>query len=180
MEPADWPDPDPDHALTWRQQEILQAITDLAQRRRYSPTLRQIGAAAGLASTSSVSDPLSILQRKGYLRRDAGRPRTVELRVPGQPTPAWRSRTWRTQPTSRPKTPPAFLSPSTARSPQGLKPGRADPRGHLGAAQGTRWRRDTVPPPVHGDSMINAAITDGDVSWCANSPRPRTAKSWRP
>ena len=54
------------------------------QRRRYAPTLREIGTAAGLSSTSSVSYQLSILQGKGYLRRDARRPRTVEVRLPGR------------------------------------------------------------------------------------------------
>jgi repressor LexA len=82
----DWPDPDPDHVLTWRQQRILQAIADFAQRRGYAPSLREIGEAAELASTSSVSYQLSVLQRKGYLRRVPGRPRAIELRLPGQPT----------------------------------------------------------------------------------------------
>src|SRR6266849_6818875 len=82
----DWPDPDPDHVLSWRQQRILQAIAEFAQRRRYAPTLREIGEAAGLASPSSVHYQLSVLQRRGYLRRDPGRPRTVELRLPGHPT----------------------------------------------------------------------------------------------
>jgi repressor LexA len=48
--------------------------------------MREIGEAAELASTSSVSYQLSVLQRKGYLRRVPGRPRTIELRLPGQPT----------------------------------------------------------------------------------------------
>ena len=81
----DWPDPDPDHVLTERQQKILHAITDFGHRRRYAPTLREIGKAAGLASVSSVSYQLAVLQEKGYLRRDARRPRTVEVRLPGQP-----------------------------------------------------------------------------------------------
>ena len=81
---ANWADPDPDHVLTWRQQKILQVITDFAQRRRYAPTLREIGTAAGLSSTSSVSYQLAVLQGKGYLRRDARRPRTVEVRLPGR------------------------------------------------------------------------------------------------
>jgi hypothetical protein len=86
MEPPDWPDPDPDHVLTWRQQRILQVIRHFAECRRYAPTVREIGEAAELASPSSVSYQLSILQRKGYLRRTPGRPRTIELRLPGQPT----------------------------------------------------------------------------------------------
>jgi LexA DNA binding domain len=86
MGPPHWPDPDPDHVLTSRQQRILQAIADFAQRRGYAPTMREIGEAAGLTSTSSVSYRLSVLQRRGYLRRDPGRPRAIELRLPGQPT----------------------------------------------------------------------------------------------
>jgi repressor LexA len=81
---ANWADPDPDHVLTWRQQKILQVITDFAQRRRYAPTLREIGTAAGLSSTSSVSYQLAVLQGKGYLRRDERRPRMVEVRLPGR------------------------------------------------------------------------------------------------
>ncbi|HEY8046498.1 MAG TPA: hypothetical protein VIF35_19695, partial [Streptosporangiaceae bacterium] len=86
MEPPEWPDPDPDHVLTARQQKILHVIGNFAHRRGYAPTLHQIGEETGLASRSSVSYQLAILQRKGYLRRIAGRPRTIELRLPGQPT----------------------------------------------------------------------------------------------
>src|SRR4249919_3151710 len=77
--------PDPDHVLTWRQRKVLQLIRDSVQRRGYPPSMREIGEAVGLTSTSSVSYQLSTLQSKGYLRRDAGRPRTVEVRLPGHP-----------------------------------------------------------------------------------------------
>jgi repressor LexA len=77
--------PDPNHVLTWRQRKVLQVIKDSVQRRGYPPSMREIGEAVGLTSTSSVSYQLSTLQSKGYLRRDAGRPRTVEVRLPGQP-----------------------------------------------------------------------------------------------
>src|SRR3984893_9751187 len=83
---ADLPDkPDPDHVLTWRQRKVLQVIRDSVQRRGYPPSMREIGEAVGLTSTSSVSYQLSTLQRKGYLHRDVGRPRTVEVRLPGHP-----------------------------------------------------------------------------------------------
>jgi repressor LexA len=83
---AEVPDqPDPNHVLTWRQRKVLQVIRDSVQRRGYPPSMREIGEAVGLTSTSSVSYQLSTLQSKGYLRRDAGRPRTVEVRLPGQP-----------------------------------------------------------------------------------------------
>jgi repressor LexA len=77
--------PDPNHVLTWRQRKVLQVIRDSVQRRGYPPSMREIGEAVGLTSTSSVSYQLSTLQSKGYLRRDAGRPRTVEVRLPGHP-----------------------------------------------------------------------------------------------
>src|SRR5256886_5637185 len=77
--------PDPNHVLTWRQRKVLQVIRDSVQRRGYPPSMREIGEAVGLTSTSSVSYQLSTLQHKGYLRRDAGRPRTVEVRLPGHP-----------------------------------------------------------------------------------------------
>jgi repressor LexA len=75
--------PDPNHVLTWRQRKVLQVIRDSVQHRGYPPSMREIGEAVGLTSTSSVSYQLSTLQSKGYLRRDAGRPRTVEVRLPG-------------------------------------------------------------------------------------------------
>jgi repressor LexA len=67
---------------------VLQVIRDSVERRGYPPSLREIGEAVGLASASSVSYQLATLQSKGYLRRDAGRARTVEVRPLGQPAAA--------------------------------------------------------------------------------------------
>jgi len=72
------------HVLTWRQRKVLQAIRDSVRRRGYPPSMREIAAAAGLSSVSGVSYQLAILQSKGYLRRDVGQARTVEIRLPGQ------------------------------------------------------------------------------------------------
>ncbi len=77
--------PDPDHVLTWRQRKVLQVIRESVQQRGYPPSMREIGEAVGLTSTSSVSHQLSTLQAKGYLHRDPGRPRIVEVRLPGHP-----------------------------------------------------------------------------------------------
>jgi hypothetical protein len=77
--------PDPDHVLTWRQRKILQVIRDSVRQRGYPPSMQEIADAVGLVSTSSVLYQLSSLQRKGYLRRDAGRPRSIEVRLPGRP-----------------------------------------------------------------------------------------------
>jgi repressor LexA len=69
--------------LTQRQRMVLEVIRDSVQRRGYPPSMREIGEAVGLTSTSSVSHQLRTLQRKGFLRRDPNRPRAVEVRVPG-------------------------------------------------------------------------------------------------
>lgn len=121
IEPPDWPDPDPDHELTWRQQKILYFIGYYAQHRGYMPALREIGEAAELASTSSVSYQLAELQRKGYLRRTPGRPRSIELRLPGQPTVRL-ERQDSVDAVDLPLQDPACVpAPSTARSPPGRK-----------------------------------------------------------
>ena len=72
--------PGPDHVLSWRQRKVLQVIRESIEKRGHPPTLREIGDAVGLTSTSSVSHHLRTLQRAGYLNRDWGRPRTVEVR----------------------------------------------------------------------------------------------------
>ncbi len=83
---VEFPDqPDPGHVLTWRQRRVLQVIRESVERRGYPPSMREIGEAVGLTSTSSVSYQLSTLQSKGYLRRDPNRPRAVEVRLPGKP-----------------------------------------------------------------------------------------------
>ena len=112
--------PDPGHVLTWRQRKILRAIRESVQKRGYPPSMLEIGAAVGLTSTSSVSYQLRILQRKGYLHRDVGRARTMELRMPGRAGI------------------PGIDIPSQQ-------------------AEGTLFLLKVV-----GDSMINAAIADGD------------------
>jgi len=76
--------PDPDHVLTWRQRKILRAIRESVRQRGYPPSMREIAEAVGLTSTASVGYQLGTLQRKGYLHRDVGRARTVEVRLPGR------------------------------------------------------------------------------------------------
>src|SRR5690606_10337187 len=71
--------------LTPRQRKIPEVIRDSVQQRGYPPSMREIGEAVQLTSTSSVSHQLTALQRKGYLRRDPHRPRALEVRLPGEP-----------------------------------------------------------------------------------------------
>ena len=76
MQDAELPDPT-GRDLTPRQRKIIQVIEDSVRRDGFPPTLREIGEATGLASASSVSYQLSVLEKKGYLSRGAGRPRTA-------------------------------------------------------------------------------------------------------
>src|SRR3984885_8594211 len=66
--------------LTPRQRTILDVIRASVSSRGYPPSIREIGDAVGLTSTSSVAHQLRTLERKGYLRRDPNRPRAVDVR----------------------------------------------------------------------------------------------------
>lgn len=65
--------------LTPVRRKIVEVIDDSVRRHGYAPSMREIGEAVGLASTSSVSYQLSVLEREGYLSREARRPRTAAL-----------------------------------------------------------------------------------------------------
>ncbi len=69
--------------LTQRQRRVLEVIHDSIERRGYPPSVREIGEAVGLSSASSVAHQLSVLQKKGWLRRDPNRPRALDVRLPG-------------------------------------------------------------------------------------------------
>lgn len=66
--------------LSDRQRRILEVIQDAVVLRGYPPSIREIGDAAGLQSTSSVAYQLKELEKKGFLRRDPNKPRAVDLR----------------------------------------------------------------------------------------------------
>jgi repressor LexA len=150
------PDGPPDAAgLTPRQRKVLEVIRDSVERRGYPPSMREIGEAVGLTSTSSVAHQLSTLEKKGFLRRDANRPRAVEVRVPAAvPDDPTGERDDRPTPTYVPVV------------------GRIAAGGPILAEQAVE---DIFPLPrqivgdgdlfllkVVGASMIDAAITDGD------------------
>jgi repressor LexA len=65
--------------LTKRQQEILDFIEDYGAQHGYPPTVRDIGKAVGLASSSTVHQHLANLEQLGMLRRDPSKPRALEL-----------------------------------------------------------------------------------------------------
>jgi repressor LexA len=66
--------------LTGKRREILDFIAAQVRERGYPPSVREIGAAVGLASTSTVQAHLNTLQRQGYIRRDPTKPRALEVR----------------------------------------------------------------------------------------------------
>ncbi len=68
--------------LTSRQRLVLETIRASVERRGYPPSMREIGDAVGLTSPSSVKHQLTALERKGYLRRDPNRPRAMEVVQP--------------------------------------------------------------------------------------------------
>jgi repressor LexA len=72
--------------LTPRQRQILAMIREWVDRHGYPPTMREIAAGVGLASPSSVAHQLTVLEERGHLRRDARGSRAVDIR-PG-PEPA--------------------------------------------------------------------------------------------
>ena len=69
----------PQEPLTERQRRVYDAIRDLISRQGFAPSLREIGQAAGLKSTSSVQHQLQVLELKGYIRRDANKGRAIEI-----------------------------------------------------------------------------------------------------
>ncbi|KAA2254866.1 transcriptional repressor LexA [Solihabitans fulvus] len=140
-------------SLTQRQRRVLEVIRDWVERFGYPPSLREIGEAVGLTSTSSVAHQLRALERKGYLRRDPNRPRAVGVLPPEPETPALGT----------------TLRPEAAYVPL---VGRIAAGGPILAEQAIE---DVFPLPkeivgegslfllkVVGDSMVDAAITDGD------------------
>lgn len=74
----------PTDPLTDRQRRILSVIRESVAERGYPPSIREIGQAAGLASSSSVAHQLRSLEQKGYLRRDPNRPRALVVVTDGE------------------------------------------------------------------------------------------------
>ena len=69
-------------SLTDRQRMIMTVINDAIEEHGYPPSIREIGDSVGLQSTSSVAYQLRALEKKGYLIRDAHKPRAVDVRSP--------------------------------------------------------------------------------------------------
>ncbi|WEG11533.1 transcriptional repressor LexA [Pullulanibacillus sp. KACC 23026] len=136
--------------LSKRQQAIVDFIRSEVDKKGYPPSVREIGDAVGLASSSTVHGHLSRLEKKGIIRRDPTKPRAIELIQPGQDLP-------RTQGED------SLMLPIVGRVTAG------EP---ITAIENVE---DYYPVPVNmvgheeafilnvvGESMINAGILDGD------------------
>ncbi len=138
--------------LPLRQQRILAAIRDWVVRYGYSPSTRQIGDAVGLRSSSSVSKHLTSLEEKGFLRRSTTMSRPIDVRVFLQPPSARES--------GDDSVPVPVVGDIAAGSPISAEEHVDDmltlPRELTGRGRVFGLR-------VRGDSMIDAAICDGDI-----------------
>ena len=85
-------------ALTGKRLEILEYIGQSLRDRGYPPSVREIGEAVGLTSSSTVHAHLAVLQREGYLRRDPTKPRAIEVRFDPSSKSAMPARPARTVP----------------------------------------------------------------------------------
>src|SRR5262245_41862851 len=80
---SELPDGPPDASgLTPRQTKVLLSIKESIEKRGYPPSMREIGEAVGLTSSSSVAHQLRVLEEKGFLKRDPHRPRALEVFLP--------------------------------------------------------------------------------------------------
>jgi repressor LexA len=149
--------------LPIRQKEVLEVIRTWVERFGYPPSVREIGEAVGLTSTSSVAYQLRALEQKGYLRRDPNRPRAIGV-LPADVTPASVAAA-----AASSEEPVAIATPTAAYVPV---LGRIAAGGPILAEEAVE---DVFPLPkeivgegslfllrVAGDSMVDAAITDGD------------------
>jgi repressor LexA len=143
-----------DVTLTPRQREVLEVIETFQRERGFPPSVREIGEAVGLTSPSTVHAHLSTLQKLGFLRRDPTKPRAIEVRFD-----------------------------ATSGAPVERRPVRHVPLvGDVAAGTDVLAQEnieETLPLPadftgegdlfmlrVRGDSMIEAAIVDGDYVVC--------------
>jgi repressor LexA len=137
--------------LPERQQRILVAIRDWVVEHGYSPSTRQIGDAVGLRSTSSVSKHLTALEDKGFLRRSASVTRPIDVRVFLAGTAAAESGDGVAVP---------VVGDIAAGVPIAAEQHVDDV---LTLPRGLTGRGTVFGLRVRGDSMVDAAICDGDI-----------------
>ncbi|WP_091616539.1 transcriptional repressor LexA [Amycolatopsis saalfeldensis] len=139
-------------ALPERQQRILVTIRDWVVRHGYSPSTREIGDAVGLRSSSSVSKHLASLEDKGFLRRGTSMSRPIDVRLFLDGAPE------REQ--SGDSVPVPVVGHIAAGTPISAEEHVDDV---LTLPRGLTGRGTVFGLRVRGDSMVDAAICDGDI-----------------
>lgn len=134
--------------LTDRQSRILDYIRDVTRARNYPPSVREIGQAVGLSSSSTVHNHLNQLERRGLIKRDPTKSRTVQL-VEGSEIEEQRRRAIAVPVVGNVAAGTPILAQENIEEQVLLSPELAQ--------DGWFFLR------VRGDSMINAAILDGDL-----------------
>jgi repressor LexA len=137
------------NAINPRQRQILDFLREHAERYAYPPTVREIGLAVGLSSSSTVQNHLNTLEERGYIRRDPSKSRTVEVVDGGMAT------TSRSNIVSLP-----LVGRVAAGSPMLAAENIED---HLRVGPEIAGGEDSYALSVHGDSMVDAGIRDGDI-----------------
>ena len=157
-------------ALDTRARAVYEAVREAVTAHGYPPSMREIGSRVGLTSPSSVKHQLDKLERLGLVRRDPRLPRALELILPAEPG-------------TGPESPDGAADPADSAAP--VLPGIAEGEavavplvGRIAAGSpilAEQSIEDVLALPrqltgdgelfmlrVHGDSMIGAAICDGD------------------
>ncbi len=136
-----------------RQREILEFLREHKRSHAYPPTVREIGQAVGLSSSSTVQNHLNALEQKGYIRRDPTKSRTVEVVGEEQEQQNGRIIPLR-----------AFSVPLVGRVAAG-SPVLAEENIEDQITVGPEIAGDEAAYAlrVHGESMIEAGIYDGDI-----------------
>ena len=137
-------------ALTGKRQQILECIAANLRDRGYPPSVREIGEAVGLTSSSTVHAHLAVLQREGYLRRDPTKPRAIEVRYDPSSKAAMASRPVRTVPLVG-----DVAAGSGVLATENVEELLPLPEDFTGTGSLFMLR-------VRGESMIDAGILDGD------------------
>jgi len=136
--------------LNPRQTQILAFLRDHSSTHRYPPTVREIGLAVGLSSSSTVQNHLNVLEDEGYIRRDPTKSRTVEVVETLQDAPTGVGSLMHLPVIGRVAAGAPLLAEQNI-------------DGHIGVGRDIAGGDDSYALTVHGDSMIDAGIHDGDV-----------------
>ncbi len=134
-----------------RQRQILEFLRTHARQHSYPPTVREIGHAVGLSSSSTVQNHLNALETKGLIRRDPTKSRTVE--VVGAETVL-------TLPVASNVLRLPLIGRVAAGTPVLAEENVED---HITVGPEIAGGDDAYALTVHGDSMIGAGINDGDI-----------------